>query len=373
MKILLLGGTGAMGYHLTSILAGAGHELYITSRSNRESCQNVHFIQGNAHDSHFLNYVLGYTSWDCIVDFMHYKTEQFRGRITKVLKSTQQYIFLSSSRVYADSKTPIVETSPRLLDVSTDERFLSTDEYALAKAREENILFEHKYKNWTIVRPYITYSEQRLQLGVLEKESWLWAALNLGVVIFSKDIACHVTTLTYGYDVARGIAALIGESEAIGEVFHITCNRQIKWEEVFEIYNRTLSSEGFNAMPVYKDRTSRLQSPGKYQVVYDRYYDRVFDNSKINRFIDTGSFKTPEEGLTECLRRFLKSSEFKRFDIESLLMLTKDSGVRIKLSQIGRKKDKIKFILIKTHLIKIVRYGKLLFSGKTDSNSYRSA
>lgn len=373
MKILLLGGTGAMGYHLTSILAGAGHELYITSRSNRECHQNIHFIQGNAHDSGFLHSVLCYTSWDCIVDFMNYKTEEFQGRITKILESTKQYIFLSSSRVYADSATPIVETSPRLLDVSDDKQFLATDEYALAKAREENILFEHKYKNWTIVRPYITYSEQRMQLGVLEKESWLWAALNLGVIIFSKDIAHHVTTLTYGYDAARGIAALIGESEALGEVFHITCNRQITWEKVFEIYHKTLNDEGIKAKTIYKDRTTRLHSPGKYQVVYDRYYDRVFDNSKINRFIDTASFKSPEEGLAECLMSFLKSPEFKHFDIESLLMLIKDSGVRIKLSQIPRKKDKIKFILIKTHLIKIVRYGKLLFSGKTDSNPYRTA
>lgn len=52
-----------------------------------------------------------------------------------------------------------------------DEDYIKTDEYALQKARQENILLGSKYKNWTIIRPYITYNKERLQLGVLEKKS----------------------------------------------------------------------------------------------------------------------------------------------------------------------------------------------------------
>ena len=40
------------------------------------------------------------------------------------------------------------------------------------------------------------------QLGVLEKELWLYRALNGRTIVFSKDIAEKSTTLTYGYDVA---------------------------------------------------------------------------------------------------------------------------------------------------------------------------
>lgn len=47
---------------------------------------------------------------------------------------------MSSSRVYADSQTPITENSPRLLDVYKEEEYLKTDEYALSKARQEDIL-----------------------------------------------------------------------------------------------------------------------------------------------------------------------------------------------------------------------------------------
>lgn len=168
-SILLLGGTGAMGNHLVQILNDGNHNVFVTSRRHRQNRSGVTYIQGNAHDEDFLNSVLAKVEWDVIVDFMIYGTDEFSCRVNKLLKACKQYVFLSSSRVYADSKEPITEQSPRLLDVCKDEEYLKTDEYALSKAREENVLFNSEYKNWTIIRPYITYSEIRLQLGVLEK------------------------------------------------------------------------------------------------------------------------------------------------------------------------------------------------------------
>ncbi len=100
---------------------------------------------------------------------MLYTTEEFKLRYDLYLNSTAQYVFLSSSRVYAESKTPIKEESPRLLDVCTDEAYIATDEYAIAKARQEYILKKSERRNWTVIRPYVTFSEIRLQLSPLEK------------------------------------------------------------------------------------------------------------------------------------------------------------------------------------------------------------
>ena len=111
----------------------------ITSRVKRDSYKKVKYIEGNAKSKTFLAEVLK-EPWDVIIDFMVYTTEEFSERINILLCAAKQYIFLSSARVYADSKEPIKETTPRLLDVSTDETFLSSDEYSLAKARQENLL-----------------------------------------------------------------------------------------------------------------------------------------------------------------------------------------------------------------------------------------
>ena len=162
MKILVLGGTGAMGVDLVKILGERSENVTVTSRSERKSeFSNVEYVKGDAHDTTFLQALLT-QKFDAIVDFMAYHTDEFKSRRDLLLGATDQYLFLSSSRIYANSKTPITEDSPRLLDVTTDKEYLKTDEYALAKARQENLLQESGKTNWTIIRPYITYSNQRL-------------------------------------------------------------------------------------------------------------------------------------------------------------------------------------------------------------------
>ncbi|WP_429885676.1 NAD-dependent epimerase/dehydratase family protein, partial [Geoalkalibacter halelectricus] len=220
-NILVLGGTGAMGSHLVQLLAERGDKVSVTTRSSQGPSADIEYIQGNAREDSFLDPILA-RKWDAIVDFMVYTTPDFERRASKLLASTNQYLFLSSARVYAESTEPIGEDSPRLLDICVDSKFLATDEYALAKARQENILKQSGRHNWTIIRPYITYGEQRLQLGVLEKEGWLYRALQGRTIVFSKDIVGKLSTLTYGLDVAAAIAALIGNTRALGEAYQIT-------------------------------------------------------------------------------------------------------------------------------------------------------
>lgn len=312
MKILVLGGTGAMGTHLVSLLSQNGHDVIVTSRKKREGYSSVQYVMGNARDITFIKKLLN-DHYDAIVDFMSYKTNEFYERYELYLNATDQYVFLSSARVYAGSgNMPIREDSPRLLDVCTDKTYLKTDEYALTKARQENILFNSRRKNWTIIRPYITYSEIRLQLGVLEKEYWLYRALKNRTIVFSKDIAENLTTLTYGLDVSKAIAAVIGQSKAFGEAFHITGEYCIKWNDVLSIYMNTLDkSRGLKHSAVLVDKSLRLKYPeAKWQVKYDRYFNRRFDNSKIAQFIDISTFVKPENGLVKCFEYFLQNPKF---------------------------------------------------------------
>lgn len=224
------------------------------------------------------------------------------------LNACHQYVFLSSARVYADSGAKLItEESPLLLDTISDPVYLRTDEYALTKARQENILRQSKRKNYTIVRPYITYSENRLQLGVLEKEYWLYRALQRRSIVFSEDIADNMTTLTYGMDVSQAICSLLGQQKALGEAFHITGETPIRWSDVLALYRKVIAREtGFMPNVVMTQRSTRLRYPeAKWQVLYDRYYNRVFDNTKIRQFYNINNFVIPQEGLNKCLTSFL--------------------------------------------------------------------
>ena len=139
-KILLLGGTGAMGLALENLMRGGHYEVYITSRSKHKSYGNIHYVELNGLDYDAVNEYVKDKHFLAVFDFMLYLSlKNFKRSLTLLSNHTDQYFFFSSSRVYAESDN-ITEESPRLLDTCKDTEYLATNEYALAKAREEDII-----------------------------------------------------------------------------------------------------------------------------------------------------------------------------------------------------------------------------------------
>lgn len=360
MKILILGGTGAMGIHLTRILKQAGEEVFVTSRKNRQNGEGVTYLCGNAHDVEFLSTILGQKPWDAIVDFMTYTTSEFQGRVKLLLSNTKQYIFLSSSRVYAESKTPIREDSPLLLDTCEDKEYLATDEYALKKARQENILRHSGKNNWTIIRPYVTFSENRLQLSALEKEYWLYRAMHGRTIVFSEDLAQRTTTFTYGYDVAKGIVSIIGKDSAFGHAYHITNTESHTWYEILEQYLAVIEEKtGKRPKVLMLKSWKSFMGGNKYQVRWDRLYDRTFDNSSINQYIDTSQFKPTIPALSSCLIDFMATPKFKKINWGSEAMKDRLTKEWADFGEIRGVKQKIKYYLIRLGMYQYKRSSNL--------------
>ncbi|MDA9342105.1 NAD(P)H-binding protein [Flavobacteriaceae bacterium] len=346
MNVLVLGGTGAMGIHLVGLLAERGDKVTVSSRKIREATDNITYVCGNARDEGFLNTLLN-PSWDVIVDFMVYSTSEFEKRVNDLLDATKQYVYLSSARVYSNVDTIITENSLRLLDVSVDRGYLATDEYALSKARQENILMESGKKNWTIIRPYITYDKTRLQLGFIEKEAWLYRALKGRTIVFSKNIAKKITTLAYGLDVAKGILAILNKNEAYGAAFHITGNDNQKWEDILKAYVLVIQKHlGYKPKCILIDEEQTLKMHSNvYQIKYDRMFNRVFDNTKINKFTNTKNFNRTIEGISFCLEAFLKNPKFNKIYWPAEAVKDKISGEHTSFKEIKN----IKNILLYTY------------------------
>ena len=337
MKVLVLGGTGAIGSNLVRILSDNGVETTVTSRSYHANQSNVTYVRGNAKDNIFLRNLCANSRWDAIVDFMSYKTDEFSARLDLLLSSSRQYVFISSSRVYADKEHPIKETSPRLLDVSDDSSFLATDEYALTKGRQENLLLNSTSRNYTIVRPYITYDKYRLQLGVLEKEEWLFRALQGHAVVFPHEMLNRVTTMTHGYDVAMGIYKLLGKEDAIGEAYHITVEQPITWSEIIDIYRQGFKEATGKELRIHLVPTEdflRCRAENLvWQVKYDRLFDRDFDVTKESQFVKPEEFSKAEICLKQCLVAFIKDgSHFKNVNMKYEAIKDRITGESFKIN-----------------------------------------
>ena len=297
-----------MGVHVSQLLAGAGHEVVVTSR--RDCVSNipcVFYTKGNAKEIGFLDELLA-DYWDAIIDFMIWSTDEFKVRVAKFLNATDQYVFTSSYRVYANSSV-ITENSPRLLDVIDNPEYLATDEYALAKARCENMLFDSGRNNWTIVRPAVTYDGTgRFHLTVHEAAVCLWRALRGIPVPVPQIMLTKQATMTWGGDVARMIALLVGNPKAMGETFTVSTAEHTTWEQVAGIYQTVVPT-----LDVYDCDMARFERAhgAIWQIRYDRMYNRIVDNAKVLNAtgLRQNQLVTLQDGLINQLKQYLDSGK----------------------------------------------------------------
>ena len=311
-RILVLGGTGAMGVYLIPKLRERGFCVTCVSFDDVKSGDpDLTYIKADAKDPGFREKLLA-PGWDGIVDFMIYRTPEFREVYKSFLEKTNHYIYLSTYRVYANEEHPIRETSPRLLDVSKDEVFMNAtsdlEDYALYKARGEEILKASCYDNWTAIRPAITYSKRRFQLCTLEAPLVVGRAMTGRKVVLPEAALDVEATMSWAGDVAEMIARLLFNKPALREVFTVATSEHNKWGEVAKIYNELIGLEYVATdiekyLEVWTGRKDSLNA--RWQLVYDRLFDRVIDNSKILEY--TGLKQSELTSLHDGLKRELSA------------------------------------------------------------------
>ncbi len=287
-KFLILGATGAMGIYLTEVAAEGGFDVDAVSLDDAPATYpNVHPIRvGDATAPAFIEEAAA-RHYDIVVDFMSYRTAKFRSIVPIYLKNVGRYVYLSSCRVFANEENPIVETSPRLIDVTTDQRLILSDDYCMYKAREENALRAGKFRNWTIVRPSTTYSKKRCQLVTLERDIIL-RCLRAGKPVLLPEEARNIpASLTWGGDVAQMIFRLAVLPEAAGEDYNVTTSEALTWQQIADIYHDVF---GLEHKWVTEEEYYRFKKPDYdpendlwmiWQLRYARLFNRVYDNTKM--------------------------------------------------------------------------------------------
>ncbi len=279
-KVLLIAGGGTLGTYTAEELLRLGHKVDVICLEDKTSeNDNLRFFKAHATLEYLKEFFEG-NHYDGIVNFLHYKNyENYIPYHELLTQNTDHLIFLSSYRVYADLEHPITENAPQLLDViKDDEEFLEKEDYALAKARAERFLADNPYpKNFTVVRPVISFSDRRLDLNMVSGHEIVDAAKEGRAV----KLPLEAKNLTAGVDFAGNsgklIANLLFKKECIGEAYTISSAQNLTWGEVADIYTDFLGVK-FEWIPVEKLYSS---FKNKWIWTYDRAYDRKIDNSKV--------------------------------------------------------------------------------------------
>lgn len=305
-KVLLIAGGGTLGRYTAKELLSKDCAVDVICLEDYTSDNSkLRYYKANAG----LNYLTEFLSdryYDGIVNFIHYTSvDDYKPVHSLLCSKTDQLIFLSSYRVYADLQHPITETAPMLADVvKDDEEFLKTENYAIPKAKcEKFIRDESGTKNWTVVRPVISFSDKRLDLVTITGREIVDAAKS-GKTILLPECAKNLTAgLDWAGNSGKLIANLLFKKECFGEAYTVSSGQNLTWGEIAEIYTR-LTGVKFR----WTDTEEYVSTGhGGNGLFYDRLYDRAVESSKI-----------------------LKATGFKKEDFTSI-----EDGIKIELNNIG--------------------------------------
>lgn len=301
-KVLVLGGTGIIGRELTKILIDQDRETYVVSRrGGTSSSPRLHYIAADARDMDGLRSKLADHSFDTVIDLLSFDKDQMLSTLELVKDKCSQYIFISSATVYKGNGDgqQITESSPRV-----DRGW----NYPLQKLIAEEALQQAAQGygvNYTIVRPYITYSGQRISFGEWEGYDIVKTILDDRPIVIGDELADSVTTLTHSHDLAVGIAGLIMNDMAMNDDFHITSDESMTWREVFEVAAEIVGKKpNIIDVPIEAIKRDLPELAGKIE---DRCMGRSFSNAKLKQALGGFDCKyTVKTGYSELINDYLK-------------------------------------------------------------------
>lgn len=306
MKVLLLGGTGTLS---TEVLRCSQLSNYITSVLNRgihrpHINELVQTYIADLRNSESVAKALGDDKFDVIVDFYSRTKEDILRLFPIMSYKCQQYVFISSACVYCRNNKdikPIIENSPKPNILW---------QYNVHKYEAEQQLKSMSTKSacyYTIVRPYITYNDERIPWGIApayHNHRTIIERIKSGKPMFIWDNGDNYCTLTYCGDFAKAVVGLFLNPKAINEDFHITSDNCHQWKDALNLLYKELHITP-NIVSLPSTTIARYLPEYKGELLGDRSLNAIFDNSKIKAAIPNIELSTSlEKGLRKVILHY---------------------------------------------------------------------
>lgn len=287
MKVLFIGGTGVISSACSEKCIDSGFDLYLLNRgqSLRKAPKKAHILTGNIRDRKQISELLKDHIFDVVVDWIAFTPEHIETDLALFQNRVGQYIFISSASAYQTppSKLPVTEST--ILDNPYWE-------YSRNKiACEERLIKAYREQKFpvTIVRPSHTYDKTmppyRGGYTVINR-------IRTAKKIIVYGDGTSLWTLTHHRDFATGFVGLLGNYTAIGEVFHITSDEVLSWNQITEIL-ATAAGTPADVVNIPSKFIASFDKEWGANIISDKSVSMIFDNSKIKRFVPDFSAGIP--------------------------------------------------------------------------------
>jgi nucleoside-diphosphate-sugar epimerase len=283
LRVLFIGGTGTISASCVRACADRGIATYVLNRGQSSSLRplppSVGVLTADINDAASVRAALGSHEFDVVVNFLTFTAAQAAEAAALFDGRTAQYVHISTAAMYHKPvrQLPIVESTARHNPFSR---------YAQEKIAAEDVLLRAYADQGfpvTIVRPSHTYDDAHPPLP----GDWtIVDRICRGAEIVVPGDGTSLWTLTHAADFAVGLAGLLGHPAAIGEVFHITADDVLTWDQ---IYQTIAAAVGVPARLVHvPSEFLPLAAPGwlwSELITGDLQYSALFDNAKIRRYV----------------------------------------------------------------------------------------
>jgi nucleoside-diphosphate-sugar epimerase len=313
MKILFIGGTGVISTASTALAAERGLEVTLLSRGQHAAQlpSGVKTLIADVNDPLIMQKLEG-ESYDAVVDWIAFTPADIERDLKLFRGRTRQFVFISSTSAYQKPQTYYLMTeSTPLANPHWD--------YARNKiACEERLMQAYREEGFpiTIVRPSLTYGETLVPLVL---NSWQKSYTAVDRMIRGQKLVVpgdgtSLWVVTHNTDFAKGLAGLLGNSQAIGHSFHITSDEVLTWDQLFRIVGSAVGVEP-QLVHIPSDFIYSCLPEKKGTLIGDKSVSVVFDNSKIKRFVPGYMATTGfAEGVRRSLAWFNADSSRKQID-----------------------------------------------------------
>jgi len=296
MKVLFIGGTGIISSACSQLAVENNIELFLLNRglTKRPIPDRATVLHADIRKPASVSSALEGKTFDVVVDWIAYTPKHIETDLKLFKGRVGQYIFISSASVYQKPplSLPIVESTPL---------YNPYWEYSQNKIACEAYLMR-AYQDFgfpiTIVRPSHTYDRTYFPVHggytVVNR-------MRTGKPIIIHGDGTSLWVLTHHRDFAQGFLGLLGNQHVIGDVFHITSDEILTWNQIFQTIAR---AAGVNPQFVHipSDFIARFDPEWGASLLGDKSHSVIFDNQKIKRIVPNYVAKVPfERGAREIV------------------------------------------------------------------------
>ncbi len=216
MRILIMGGTRFIGVYLTKILVEQGHEVVLFNRGNKPApITGIKQIHGDRTSEEQIKAKLANEEFDVIFDNNGRELSDTQPLADIFKNRVEHFIYMSSAGVYLKSdQLPHIE-GDNIDPKSRHKGKNDTENYLAAQGLP-----------WTSIRPTYIYGPQNYN----DLEAWFFDRITRDRPVPIPGNGLHITQLGHCQDLAMAMAAVIGNKNAIGQVYNISGDRYVTFD-----------------------------------------------------------------------------------------------------------------------------------------------